>query len=122
MADAANWIFWPSLVAGAAILAVAKTMLGLFDPRFQVAYPVMLILAVGLLLRAAFGPADLVLNMRGQGAASALLLVLSALLSVALSAALVPGFALGWGRDGNKPWPPRRRSRQLRPCQTPAQP
>jgi O-antigen/teichoic acid export membrane protein len=94
VADAANWIFWPSLAAGAAILLVGKTMLWLFDPQFQQAYPVMVILAIGLLARAALGPADVVLNMLGQ-AASALLLLASALLSAALSAALVPAVGLG---------------------------
>jgi O-antigen/teichoic acid export membrane protein len=117
--DAANWIFWPSLLAGAAILAVGKTMLWLFDPQFQQAYPVMLILAVGLLLRAALGPADLVLNMLGQGAASALLLIFSALLSVTLSATLVP--ALAWpGRRRQRALPSLPRGRQLRARQTPA--
>jgi MatE len=103
VADAANWIFWPSLLAGAAILAVGKTMLWLFDPQFQQAYPVMLILAVGLLLRAALGPADLVLNMLGQGAASARLLIFSALLSVASAPPWSPLLA----------WPGQRRQRAL---------
>jgi O-antigen/teichoic acid export membrane protein len=94
VADAANWIFWPSLAAGAALLLLGKSMLWLFDPQFQQAYPVMVILAVGLLTRAALGPADVVLNMLGQGAASALLLVASALLSLALSTVLVPAFGL----------------------------
>jgi O-antigen/teichoic acid export membrane protein len=94
LADAANWIFWPSLAAGAALLLLGKSMLWLFDPQFQQAYPVMLILAVGLLTRAALGPADVVLNMLGHGAASALLLVASALLSLALSSVLVPAFGL----------------------------
>jgi O-antigen/teichoic acid export membrane protein len=40
-------------------------MLWLFDPQFQQAYPVMVILAIGLLARAALGPADVVLNMLG---------------------------------------------------------
>jgi O-antigen/teichoic acid export membrane protein len=95
VADAANWIFWPSLAAGAAIRLGGKTMLWLFNPQFQQAYPVMVILAIGLLARAALGPADAALNMLGHGAASALLLLASALLSVALSAALVPAFGLG---------------------------
>jgi O-antigen/teichoic acid export membrane protein len=94
VADAANWIFWPSLAAAAALLLLGKSMLWLFDPQFQQAYPVMLILAVGLLTRAALGPADVVLNMLGHGAASALLLVASALLSLALSTVLVPTFGL----------------------------
>jgi O-antigen/teichoic acid export membrane protein len=65
VADAASWIFWPSLAAGAAILLVGKTMLRLFNPQFQQASPVRVILANGLLLRAVLGPADVVLNLRG---------------------------------------------------------
>ena len=61
-----RWVFWPSLVAMLAILALGKPMLWLFGPSFIDAYPVMFVLAVGLLARAAVGPAERLLTMVGQ--------------------------------------------------------
>ena len=94
IADAANWIFWPSLVGTLVILLAGRSMLSLFNPEFVEAYPVMLILAIGLILRAALGPADVVLNMLGEQSICARILVVSAALSVALSLALVPLFGM----------------------------
>jgi O-antigen/teichoic acid export membrane protein len=88
--DAANWTFWPSLAGIIAILLVGKPMLGLFSEEFVQAYPVICILAIGLAVRASMGPADVVLNMLGQQAICARILVASAILSLALSVALVP--------------------------------
>jgi len=61
-----RWIFWPSLAATLAILALGKPMLWLFGPGFSDAYPIMFILAVGLLARAAVGPAERLLTMVGE--------------------------------------------------------
>jgi O-antigen/teichoic acid export membrane protein len=94
--DAVNWTFWPSLAAAAVILAVGKPLLWLFSPQFTDAYPVMFVLAVGMLARASMGPAEFILNMLGEQQLCALVLALSAILDVALSFALVPRFgALG---------------------------
>ncbi len=61
-----RWIFWPSLAAMLLILALGKPMLWLFGPGFVEAYPVMFVLAVGLMARAAVGPAERLLTMVGQ--------------------------------------------------------
>jgi O-antigen/teichoic acid export membrane protein len=61
-----RWIFFPSLAATLAILALGKPMLWLFGPDFTGAYPVMFVLAVGLLARAAIGPAERLLMMVGE--------------------------------------------------------
>ena len=61
-----RWIFWPSLAATLLILALGKPMLWLFGPTFMSAYPVMFVLAIGLLARAAVGPAERLLIMVGQ--------------------------------------------------------
>jgi O-antigen/teichoic acid export membrane protein len=65
-AQTIKWIFWPSLGAVLLILALGKPMLWLFGPSFTEAYPVMFVLAVGLLARAAVGPAERLLTMVGQ--------------------------------------------------------
>jgi O-antigen/teichoic acid export membrane protein len=92
--DAVNWTFWPSLLGAVVILALGKPLLWLFSPHFTEAYPVMFILAVGFLTRASMGPAEFVLNMLGEQWLCALVLVVSALLNVALSFALVPVFGM----------------------------
>ena len=54
----------------------------------------MFVLAVGFLVRASMGPAEFVLNMLGEQGLCALVLVVSAVLDVALSFALVPAFGM----------------------------
>ena len=61
-----RWTFWPSLAVCAGILAFGKPLLYLFGPNFQDGYPVMFILAIGMLARAAVGPAERLLNMLGD--------------------------------------------------------
>jgi O-antigen/teichoic acid export membrane protein len=91
MAKATHWIFWPSLAGAGAILLAG---IALFDPQFAAACPVMGILALGLVARAALGPADVVLNMLGQGAACARIVLVAAALNVGLSVVLVPVLGL----------------------------
>jgi O-antigen/teichoic acid export membrane protein len=92
--DAVNWTFWPSLAGAVVILALGKPLLWLFNPEFTAAYPVMFVLAIGFLVRASMGPAEFVLNMLGEQGLCALVLVVSAVLDVALSFALVPAFGM----------------------------
>ena len=92
--DAVNWTFWPSLAAAIVILALGKPLLWLFSPQFTEAYPVMFVLAIGFLVRASMGPAEFILNMLGEQQLCALVLVVSAVLDVALSFALVPVFGM----------------------------
>jgi O-antigen/teichoic acid export membrane protein len=92
--DAVNWTFWPSLIAAVGILALGKPLLWLFSPQFTDAYPVMFVLAIGFLVRASMGPAEFILNMLGEQQLCALVLVVSAVLDVALSFALVPAFGM----------------------------
>ena len=65
-ASTVRWTFWPSLAAIALILAFGKPILWLFGPGFQAGYPLMFILAIALVARAAVGPAERVLNMLGE--------------------------------------------------------
>jgi len=92
--DAVHWTFWPSLVGAVVILALGKPLLWLFNPQFTVAYPVMFVLAVGYLIRAAMGPAEFVLNMLGEQALCAVVLAAAVALDIALSFALVPIFGM----------------------------
>jgi O-antigen/teichoic acid export membrane protein len=92
--DAVRWTFWPSLAGAALILALGKPLLWLFSPQFEAAYPVMFVLAAGLLARASVGPAEFVLNMSGEQTLCAAVLAAAGLLNVALGLVLVPRFGL----------------------------
>ncbi len=92
--DAVNWTFWPSLAGAVIILALGKPLLWLFGPQFEAGYPVMCILVVGFLFRACMGPAEYLLNMLGEQALCATVLVAAAVLNIALNFALVPNFGL----------------------------
>ena len=61
-----RWTFWGSLAATLAILAFGWPLLWLFGPGFVAAYPMMFVLALGLLARAAVGPAERLLSMSGH--------------------------------------------------------
>ena len=65
-AETIRWTFWPSLAACAMILAFGRPLLGLFGESFERGYVVMFILAIGMLARAAVGPAERLLNMLGE--------------------------------------------------------
>ena len=65
-AETIKWTFWPSLLACALILACGRPLLALFGESFVRGYDVMFILAVGMLARAAVGPAERLLNMLGE--------------------------------------------------------
>lgn len=92
--DAVNWTFWPSLASAVLIVALGLPLLALFGPQFQAGYPVMVILVLGFLARAAMGPAEFLLNMLGEQQLCAAVLTLSALLDVALNLTLVPAYGL----------------------------
>lgn len=94
LADAVRWTFWPSLAAAIVILALGRPLLALFGPQFVAAYPVMFILVVGFLIRAAMGPAEYLLNMLGEQKRCARSLAIAALVDIALCFALVPLFGL----------------------------
>lgn len=66
VASSIRWTFWPSLAAIVLILALGRPMLWLFGPGFDDGYVIMLVLAVGLLARAAVGPVERLLNMLGE--------------------------------------------------------
>ena len=65
-ASTVRWTFWPSLLTIALMLAFGKPILWLFGPNFDAGYPLMFILAIALIARAAVGPAERLLNMLGE--------------------------------------------------------
>jgi O-antigen/teichoic acid export membrane protein len=92
--EAVNWTFWPSLLGAAAILLLGKPLLWLFGPQFADGYPVMMVLVLGFLGRAAAGPSEFLLNMLGQQRATACVALFAAGLDIVLNLMLVPRFGL----------------------------
>jgi len=85
-----KWTFWPSLACCALILLFGRPLLGLFGTDFERGYPVMFILAVGMLARAAVGPAERLLNMLGERKHCAIVYAVAFAINLVLCAILIP--------------------------------
>ena len=92
VAHAIKWTFWPSLAATVALLAIGKPLLWLFGPQFVAGYDIMFIAAIGLVVRAAIGPVERLLNMLGHQHICATAYALSFVINLVLCIALVPRF------------------------------
>ncbi len=89
-AETIKWTFWPSLLACALILALGRPLLGLFGVGFESGYDVMFILAVGMLSRAAVGPAERLLNMLGERKQCAFIYATAFAINLVLCMVLIP--------------------------------
>ena len=94
IAQSIHWTFWPSLAATAVILAFGYPFLWLYGPQFVGGYPLMFILAVGLLARAAVGPAERLLSMVGEQRACALVYMAAFLTNILGCLILIPRFGM----------------------------
>jgi O-antigen/teichoic acid export membrane protein len=92
VAHAIQWTFWPSLAATIVLLALGKPLLWLFGPTFVVGYDIMFIAAIGLVVRAAIGPVERLLNMLGHQHICALAYAAAFVMNVVLCVVLVPRF------------------------------
>jgi O-antigen/teichoic acid export membrane protein len=93
VAHAINWTFWPSLAATVMLLAFGRPLLWLFGPQFVVGYDIMFVAAVGLVVRAAIGPVERLLNMLGHQRVCASAYAAAFAMNVVLCLLLVPRFA-----------------------------
>ena len=85
-----KWTFWPSLAICVAILICGKPLLRLFGPGFDAAYDVMFILSIGMLARAAVGPAERLLIMLGDRKQCVAIYALAFAINLALCFVLIP--------------------------------
>jgi O-antigen/teichoic acid export membrane protein len=92
VSHAIQWTFWPSLAATLVLLAFGKPLLWLFGPQFVDGYDIMFVAAIGLVVRAAIGPVERLLNMLGHQHICALAYALSFVMNLVLCVALVPRF------------------------------
>lgn len=96
VAASIRWTFWPSLAAMILVLALGRPFLCLFGPGFIEGYPLMFVLAAGLLARASVGPAERLLSMLGEQKLCAVVYAAAFALNLILCIALIPRFgALG---------------------------
>jgi O-antigen/teichoic acid export membrane protein len=92
--EAVRWTFIPSFAMTAIILLAGLPVLSQFGHDFTDAYPVMFILAVGVLARAAVGPSETILNMMGQQRACAASLATAAAVCLIMNFALIPTWGI----------------------------
>ena len=93
-AETVQWTFWPSLAACIVILAAGRPLLSLFGHNFERGYAVMFILAVGMLARAAVGPAERLLNMLGERKQCAMIYAAAFAINLILCVLLIPRFGI----------------------------
>jgi len=89
--------FWTFIIALAVTFLVAVTgdwLLGLFGAGFHAGYPALLVLAAGMMIKVALGPAEDVLNMTGHSRLSAWTYIVTILVNVALNVALIIPFGI----------------------------
>ena len=96
LSHAIKWTFWPSLAATVGLLAIGKPLLWLFGAQFTAGYPMMFILAIGLLARAAIGPIEKLLSMIGRQNLCAAVYAAAFAMNFGLCVLLVPHFG-GYG-------------------------
>jgi O-antigen/teichoic acid export membrane protein len=92
LAQTIRMTFWPSLALIAVLLILGEPLLRMFGKDFVAGYPLLFVIAVGLLARAAVGPAERLLNMLGERRSCAFAYAGAFLLNVALCFVLVPRF------------------------------
>jgi O-antigen/teichoic acid export membrane protein len=90
LAHAIRMTFWPSLALILVLLALGEPLLRMFGKDFVSGYHLMFIIAIGLLARAAVGPAERLLNMLGERRACALIYAASFAINLGLCVVLIP--------------------------------
>lgn len=96
VADVVTWTFRGSLIMACVVLVIGRPLLGLFGPGFTDGFPILFVMVVGVLARASVGPAETLLSMAGQQAASARVYGLTLAVALLANLILVPLWGI-WG-------------------------
>ncbi|TPI73101.1 lipopolysaccharide biosynthesis protein [Mesorhizobium sp. B2-8-9] len=94
--ETVSWTFWPSLLMALMVLALGEPMLVLFGPEFTAGYPLLFLLVLGVVARAAVGPCESLLTMSGNQNICAAVYAMTLALNIGLNVILIPLFGL-WG-------------------------
>jgi O-antigen/teichoic acid export membrane protein len=92
VASAVRWTFWPSLALVVALLVFGRPLLMLFGSDFAQAYPLLFLLAIGLLARASVGPSERLLSMLGEQRACAVAYASAFAFNLAACLLLIPDY------------------------------
>jgi O-antigen/teichoic acid export membrane protein len=92
--DTIHWTFWPTLALAVFLFVFGMPLLLLFGPTFGSGYPLLYILAVGILVRASIGPAEILLAMAGQQRITAVVYVATFIVNVTLNLFLIPRYGI----------------------------
>jgi O-antigen/teichoic acid export membrane protein len=92
VADTVRWTFWPSLALAIPLVLLGRFILSLFGDVFTDGYPVLCVLAIGILGRASVGPSERLLNMVGHQTICAAVYASAFATNLALCFLLVPRF------------------------------
>ncbi|WP_208979315.1 lipopolysaccharide biosynthesis protein [Pseudovibrio axinellae] len=92
--SAAKLTFWPSLLIAGFIMVVGPFLLTLFGEGFSQGTPILYILVIGVLARAAIGPADALLTLSGHQNTCAKIYATVFVLNLALNTLFIPMFGL----------------------------
>lgn len=94
LATGCKWSFWPSLGGALILVVLGKPLLWLFGPEFTAGYVPLCILLMGIMARAAAGPAQGVLVLTGHQKAAAGISFGTLILNAGLNLALIPSYGL----------------------------
>ncbi|RWM87475.1 MAG: lipopolysaccharide biosynthesis protein [Mesorhizobium sp.] len=94
--ETVSWTFWPSLLMALLVLVLGEPMLSLFGPEFVAGYPLLFLLVVGVVARAAVGPCESLLTMSGNQNICAAVYAMTLAFNIGLNLVLIPLFGL-WG-------------------------
>jgi O-antigen/teichoic acid export membrane protein len=90
LSEMQTWCFLPSAAAAVVLLALGKPLLWMFGPDFTDAYPLMFVIAIGLLARAFAGPAQNLLVMAGHHDRVAVILAVTIVICLGTGFGLIP--------------------------------
>lgn len=89
-----HMIFWPTLGVVLGLVVLGPLLLGLFGGDFGAAYPALLVLLAGMLVRAAGGPVDYLLNMTGHQKHATIAYGIAASTNLVLNIAFIPQWGI----------------------------
>lgn len=92
--SAAKMTFWPTVLMAAFIMIVGPFLLTLFGEGFSEGTPILYILVVGVLARAAVGPVDALLTLSGHQNTCAKIYASVFVVNLALNTILIPTLGL----------------------------
>jgi len=90
----ARWTFWPTLAIAVIMILTGKYILMLFGADFVEAQNLLIILAIGIVIRASIGPVDALLAMTGQQSLAMWVLATTLASNIILNVSLIPYFGI----------------------------